>query len=191
MVSFRGTLVKPTSVIKDYNFVAVTSNYPTAFAEVNPTDTQDVETMKRLSYIFGNRGADASLISDIFQYEGQSTNNMNSRYFVLTEQEDDFERIRPSAVLGMAKTTNMDKDNVFIDMIQVNPFYVFTNPYSHLKRCGTTIIESLKNTFTNKDLWLHTPRSLAEYFKRRDFEIVNIPPNQADVLMKYTGKIKV
>lgn len=191
MVSFRGTLVNPTSVIKDYNFVAVTSNYPSSFAEVNPTDASDIATMKRLSYMFGNRGADASLISDIFEYEGQSTRNLNSRYFLLTEQKDDLERIMPSTVLGMTKTTDMGGDNVFIDMIQVNPFYVFTNPYSHLKRCGTSIVDSLKKTFSNKDLWLHAPRNLADYFKRRGFETVSVPPNNADILMKFSGKIKV
>ena len=189
MVSFKGTLVNSASVIRDYNFVAVTSNYPTSFAEVNPTDASDADALKRTSYIFGNRGADASLISDIFQYEGENTNNIKSRYFVLTEQNDDLERIKPTAVLGLTKTTDMGDDNVFIDMIQVNPFYVFNNPYSHLKRCGTTIIESLARTFANKDLWLHAPRNLVDYFKRRGFEIADISQNKGDVLMKFSRHV--
>ena len=191
MLSFKGTKVLPTSVIKDYNFVAVTSNHPTTFAELNPLDPLDRESLKRIEKIFGTRGADASLISDIFQYEGQSTSNITSRVFALTEQEDDFDRIKPSAVLGLAKTTDMDRDNVFIDMIQVNPFYIFDNPYSHLKRCGSAIVESLKNTFINKDLWAHVPKPLIDYFKRKGFEIVNMTSNQADALMKFSGKIKL
>ena len=191
MVSFRGNLISPTSVIRDYNFVAVTTNYPTSFVEINPFDPSDVKALNKVKYIYGNGGADAALMSDIFQYEGKNTSNVNSRYFVLTEQEDDFSRIRPSAVLGVTKTTDIADKGVFVDMIQVNPFYVFSNPYSHLKKCGTSIIESLKTTFSNRDLWLHSPKSLVNYFKQFGFEIENFPAGNNDVLMKFTNRIKV
>jgi len=189
MISFKGNLVSPTSVIKDYNFIAITANHPTSFVEIDPGDKFDKKALNVVKYIFGSRGQDAALISDIFEYEGQSTNNRNSRYFVLTEQEDDFERIKPSAVLGVTKVTNMDKDNVFVDMIQVNPFYVFNNPYSHLKRCGSSILQSLKDTFSDKTLWLHSPKNLINYFQRKGFEIADLPANKGDALMKFKQKI--
>lgn len=198
MISSNGTLVIPTSVLRDYSFV-ITMKRPVNFVELNPFKSDlsgknsDAESLSGVKYRFGNWGHDASLISDIFEYEGKSTSNVNSRYFALTQQEDSFERLNSSQILGIAKTTQADRDNVFIDMIQVNPWYASTSPkdlFYHpnqpqYRHCGTAIIDSIKALFSNKDLWLHSPVRLIDYFKMQGFKITDLPANKGDALMKY------
>ena len=191
MLTFKGSLVSPTSVNKSYN-ITITTNRDASFVEMNPFDKNDSETLRKVKSIYGNWGPNASLINDIFQYEGQSCNNVNSRYFVLTEQNEELEKVKPSAVLGLAKTTQMADNGVFIDMIQVNPWHVFSRrwdvkrnvQHDHYSHCGTSIIESLKKIFSGKDLWLHSPRHLIDYFLAKGFEIVKLPTNKEEALMR-------
>lgn len=206
MISLNETIARPTSVLQDYSFI-ITTKRPANFIELNPfknmlqasnEKNSDVDALKEVKYRFGNWGHNASLISDIFEYESTSTNNVNSRYFALTRQEDSFEKLKPSEILGIAKTTQEDRNNVFIDMIQVNPWYAFTSPkdaFYHpskpqYRHCGTAIIDSLKEIFKNKDLWLHSPVDLIDYFKTHGFEIADLPANKGDALMRFSKKLQ-
>ena len=183
MVTFQGNLIKQQEV---YSYINL--------AELNPYQKDDRATFNAIRRMF--KTPDVSLMNDIFQYEGTTTRNLHSRYFALTEQQNGFKKIYPSSVLAVAKTTSMGKDDVFIDMLQVNPRYIFTQKRK-LKRtpetqkhCGTNAIEALQSFFKDKTLWLDAPKNLVYYFRRLGFEIAKFSEGNNDVLMKYTHQLK-
>ena len=198
MISFRGHLDHQTHVNETYNYLAITAIKPVSFVEMNPYDRDDRQTLNSVKRIYGSWGPDASLINDIFQYEGQSHNNMRSRYFVLSEQLHDFKKIMPSTVLSVMKTTDMDRKNVFIDMLQVNPWYVFNRrwdptknaPISQFKHCGMASLDSLKKIFSDKNLWINVPAPLIDYFKYNGFQIIKKASAMGDALMEFTRPLR-
>ncbi len=190
MISFRGQKVCSVNAKEFYPMIALVSDHPASLIEMNPFCHCDVLTYNKLRHW----GLNAALISDIFQYE---RNNENSRYFLLTTQNDDFDQISQPSILSIAKTTSMADDEVMIDMIQVNPWYISRRdwkdsklPFKTFVECGKVTIQAFKNTFVNKDLWLHAPKNLINYFKKLGFEIVKSPDDKGDALMKFSKNIK-
>ena len=190
MISFKGNHIGTSSVIQRYNFLDVTSNCPVSFVEMNPFDESDVCSMNKVAYIWGNNGGESSLISDIFQYEGKSTNDVESRYFVLTKQNEDFDKIRPSKVLGIVKTTNAGKNSVEIDGVQVNPFYVYNNPYSDLSEVGKTMMKLLQDNFSDKNLFAYVPKNVIPFFKKLGWTMTDKIGNTEEILMKLNKTAK-
>ena len=116
--------------------------------------------MKKIPYIWGNKGVDAHLIADCFEYAGENGYGESaSRYFVLTQQTEDLCYIKPTKVMGIIQTSRKGKNKTNIDYMQVNPFFVYNNPYSKFLNVGTAMLESVKKIFAKDDIPVSTKYS--------------------------------
>lgn len=176
-------VVEPTYVRRSYRFVDIKTKQPAYLAELNLFDKDDASALNAIRCIWNTNKSDLALMHDVFEYENGSTSDVKSRYFVLTKQTEDFEKIRPSAVLGIVKTTTLDKELTEIDHIQVNPFYIFSNPYSDLAHVGKALIESVQKLFTESELIACVPKNLIPYMQKLGWKATGDKANAEDVIM--------
>ena len=110
------------------------------------------------------------------------------------KHDDPYNKVDPRAILGIAQTTELEDGTRSIDILQVNPFHTYDNPYSDLRKVGSVMIENLKNIFANDKLVVFSPRKLIDFFTLRGFNIQKSSGNKDEILMTYkqeASKVKL
>lgn len=181
-------VIDPTTVRKSYKAVRIVTKQPAYLAELNLFNPKDMQTVNAIKYIWKDN--DIALFTDVFSYESNSTSDVKSRYFVLTEQSDDFNKIKPSAILGIVKTTTQKKGHTEVDFVRVNPFYVYNNPYSDLKNVGKTIMEAVHKKFASDKLTAFVPKNIIPFFKKIGWKISKFTNDSPDILMEFGKTLK-
>lgn len=211
MVSFRGNVVDSASV-DYYKFKKVNvrkpavkrkapsavypetelkiKKMPTSFVELNPFSDFDKAAVMRTEKIWGRHGEYMPFMASMFDYKGDSTTDVNTRFFALTDQLEDFDYLNPEHFLGMAQATKLDDGKVSVDALQVNPFYLFNNPYSDIKHIGETICKCLEKVFYNAELILFSPRKSVPFFELNGYEIRKTPANKDEICMVLQNTMK-
>ncbi len=185
MITFKAVKADDTSVMKiNSKYGHIITRQPAVLAEMSPFSQSDSCSMKKIPCIWGNKGVDAHLIADCFEFAGDNGyGEVDSRYFVLTEQTENLGHIKPVKVLGITQTSKRGKNKTNIDYMQVNPFFVYNNPYSKFLNVGTTMLDSIKKIFAKDEITLYSTKSALEFFKKNGFEIVK-DFGVDDILMK-------
>ncbi len=179
-------VIDPTSVRKSYRSIQITTKQPAFLTELNLFNTKDKQTLDAIKHIWKDN--EIALLEDVFTYESQSTSDVKSRYFVLTGQNEDFARIRPSAILGIVKTTAKGKGHTEVDYVRVNPFYVYNNPYSDLQNVGKTMMEAIHNKFSAEKLTACVPKNIIPFFKKIGWKVSKMTEDTQSVMMEF-GKV--
>lgn len=186
MITFQANPINSASIIKLNKKFNIKTNEPVVFAEMSPFSAKDKCTMKKIPFMWGEKRGDSAMIADTFEYLSDSKDygNITNRFFVLTKQQDDFQHIKPTTVLGVLQTGSAGRDKEYVEFMQVNPFYQYNNPFSDLKNVGTVMLNSVKEIFKNKKLSLYSPAETVEFFEKNGFKAIDSSNSDA-ILMEF------
>ena len=181
MISFRANCIA-TSTINKYNSQNEKESLPVSFVQLNLDDKNDKKALKSLAKTWiGN--IYAHKISKDFQKQNDSKQKENPLYFYgLTLQQDGFEKIDPSQVLGITEISNFIEpdylklgfysyDDVEINYIQTNPQCQYPCYKSGIKDIGKKMIACLREHFAKSNLWVIPSTDATKFYEKLGFEI--------------------
>ena len=164
-----------------------------AFVEMHPNSKNDISTLKCISNTWGQEFYASSIYNaalgdsrlDDFVIEKP----IARKFYALTSQKDSFEKLNPENVLGMVHINNYPNFNS-IEFLQTNPEYIipakkesfmekclnkiFKTPKPEVKQpkykhIGSGILDSLKQTFSDKPMTLLSVPEAKNFYKKNGF----------------------
>lgn len=155
--------------------------------ELSPTDKADSYAVKKVT---GNWTCSLTTFinADIKDIKRGELNPAGIHIYALTEQNNEYEKLKPSKILGMIEVSEGFKDGNKIEILQTNPKYIsgLGNRTPQYKHIGHGLIKSIKDIFAKTNLFVYPTKDAINFYKKEKF----IPQNIFNVynLMKFTGK---
>lgn len=173
MISFKANLIRPVSVermVDEKNYKSI----PTSFVELDNTSSQDLQALRKISRSWDNGKSYAWDIYNFFScsFEEDEDFLLSKRYFAVTTQRQNFEKLSYDRVLGLAQMN--DEDSYYmLEFLQVDPDTNFNEFYRKFKGVGAAMLMALKTLFNSKDIVLRPADSnVVEFYVKQGFELL-------------------
>ena len=92
----------------------------------------------------------------------------DKKYYVLTCQKRNFEKLDPDSILGAVQVESHEKYNE-INYLQVIPEQNYLNPEREYKNVGASIVDTILKLYPNKQLMLYSSNSAINFYKKIGF----------------------
>lgn len=175
MISFGANLIQTTK-IKQYVSNQVFRDKNVSLVELDTLSSSDMKTMQKINKSWDNG---RTLVDDmvyIFQYEQDkaralmpATDDLIVKTIALTRQKQNFHKLNSEDILGVEQI-EYDKDNVFLDYLQVDPDTNYFSENPVFKRVGTELVEFLKKVFQNKKIILKPLPDAVPFYEKAGFK---------------------
>uniref|UniRef100_UPI004027D2B5 hypothetical protein n=1 Tax=Candidatus Scatousia sp. TaxID=3085663 RepID=UPI004027D2B5 len=149
--------------IKKYSYNTKTYNSLNAnFIELKPSNAKDVNALGDIAFDFGGD----SFANNIYVQAKINSKHPDEkyRYFALTEQDNDFEKLNVNQILGVALTKKKLDGVTELENLQVHPKFVYSWGPPSIKRVGSAILDCLKE-FNDKIILNSSPNATKFYEK--------------------------
>ncbi len=159
-----------TIPVKQYSYRAKTySSVPVSFVELNPFDKQDLKTLEKIIYEFGDDSYAGNIYFDAKHFN-QDIPRLLMRFFAITKQKDSFEKLKPEEILGLADITEKGGFKINLNYLQTHPQYLNSYPRPKFyKGIGTAIIDCLKNMAQKINLRSTPSSATINFYKKNGF----------------------
>jgi len=101
----------------------------------------------------------------------ESRSNKKHNIYLLSEQEDNFQKLLPSKILGIAKVSDYNKI-CSLDFLQTNPKYEHTNEKRKIKRIGDAMVDYVLHKAGNRKTYLDSYAKVVEFYKKFGFKVI-------------------
>lgn len=169
MISFKANYIGSANIkdsYRDKNQV----NCNVSFVEVNPQSESDVTTMREVTLNWG-RDSYATNIMEYFQYSHFCGEDFDeNRFFALTTQKNNFEKLEADDVLALALVFKESKRRVDLKYLQVDPENNYFSGERRYEGIGRGILQSICKLFENKDIFLQSVKTACEFYKLQGFK---------------------
>lgn len=168
--SFYGTY-KGTVKINELNTNSIESR-DAYVVQMDPKDKKDLKVLKKLSSSWKNAELSGAIYKKALTSSKKEIINLNSKFFVITIQDKDFDKINHKEVLAQAQLGYEDsyKNQVWIDYLQVNP----NNKYGSKKRkfanVGKAFVDFFKEEHKGKKLVLAPLEPSLSFHEKQNFK---------------------
>ena len=180
MISFKAKLMGETTV-KLYNSkTSAYENRPAYFIRYDKRSEADLVSVLDTSRLWkrGDKYA-KNIANNLYCAHKRKPFRLHiNKFYALTLQKNNFEKVNPEKVLAMAETLNKN-GTMYLEFLQVNPKYTAGFANRKYKDCGQAIVESLKNIRIIKDIILASNAHSVKFYEKCGFV-------QKDGLMQYT-----
>lgn len=169
MISFKANYINSAN-IKDSFRDKNQTNCKVSFVEVHPQSEQDVKTMREVTLNWG-RDSYATNILEHFLYSHFCGDDLDeNRFFALTTQKNNFEKLSTDDVLALALVGKESKKRVDLKYLQVDPENNYFSSERRYEGVGRGILHSICNFFENKDIFLQSAKTACEFYRLQGFE---------------------
>ena len=171
-----------------------------SFVSFNLKDKNDLLTLRKLSRNWLGKSF-AFRIYDDFKKQTKSQQKEYPLYFYgLTIQEDNFEKLDPNLMLGIAEVAPLIDDafcslcNFYtyndceINFLQTSPRSKYPNYSKGYKNIGKTLIDCISKVFSNSNIWVAPASDAIKFYEKLGFE--SFPGILEMVLKKSSQLIK-
>ena len=136
-----------------------------SFIEINPHSTSDVLAVNKTAINWDKNDGEG------FAYDICRAINkgIKDRFFALTTQKDDFERLDSEQILSLAQVKTENEGEEFIEYLQVDPENTNSAENPQFMYIGTAMLDSLKQLFFNKNIELDSVKSAITFYLRNGF----------------------
>ncbi len=163
MINFKANLVSTTTV-KRINNKQDLKDVEVNFVKLNPLAAEDVFALEKTCSDWGDTAYYANRINTNFQNYKLDQNSNNVQFFAITEQSKNFDKLNPKKILGLAQTSNLSSGAIFLDELQVSPEHNYNASNALFKKIGTSVINSIKKLFFDKDIFVCPATLSSEIF---------------------------
>lgn len=126
------------------------------FVEIDINNSKDVTAINQVADIWGEKSFADNIVFDIEQNSKDINAQGNLRVFALTKQNSDFQNLDENQILALVDVEKTQSDDLFINYLQVAPQLVYCLRKLPIKRCGSAVLDCLKNLFSNKTITLNS-----------------------------------
>lgn len=142
-----------------------------SLVELSTESDEDMKLMNEISYEWDHHLSFAADIRDKFSdYYVAMDQNPKEKFFVLTEQERNFDKLDSLDVLAATQLKKIPK-GIYIDFLQVAPDYgarsTTTSPF---KRVGSGFLDAVKSLYPKNNILLDPIESAINFYKKNGFE---------------------
>ena len=170
MINFTGNFINNSTVLKRTS----SENYSkekVAFVELDIRSDEDQEFIHTINDTWRTPRDFVKAMCDNFDYYHNNPDAPRPpQIFVLTEQQDFFEKLDPQKALGLTQVGMGLAKNVEIELLQTNPKYLNIDGKSDIRYIGTTILDSLKEFFGGCILTLYAIEDAIPFYKKNHFK---------------------
>ena len=168
-INFKGTFVRPATVKLSDN-LNLYKNHNISMVELNPHSDNDMMALNAVAYSWDHRRTFADdIASNMADYYIENRPCCQKKFYVLTEQKQDFDDLDAMDILATAQVSKYN-ETVMLDFLQVDPDYTMNRAFSRYKKIGTAFINSLKAIFPDKEIILKPVESAIEFYRTNGFE---------------------
>lgn len=141
--------------------------------ELDKNDEQDLTSLHNISLLWSKENSNfvPYLFSDFIKDVEFKPDVNKDHCFVLTLQEDDFEKIDPQKVLGTALFSEEDIENE-LNWLQVQPKNnsVFQPVNRKYKDVGTAIVSYIQDKYAGKPIFVNSSNTAIDFYKKLGFK---------------------
>lgn len=172
MISFKGNLATTAVIQQLYNNSSYNS-IPASFVELDTTSESDLEAIGKVAKEWREGDLYAADVYNRFKtnYENQSISD-EERFFVLTKQRMNFDKLDYSKILGVAELYKPEDGPIEIEFLQTDPTYISTFDLPQIKHVGKAIIESIKQILNDKEIRLFTTPTAKSFYEKMGFKTI-------------------
>lgn len=167
-ISFKAQFISPATIKQLYQIKGM-QDKAVSFVELEARNINDRKAMQAVDRLWGEGDTFvAGMVGDV-DYETLWGGRIH-RYFALTSQLRDFDKVVADKVLGMAEIVRNSDNLINLKYLQAHPdnlYYSFAKLYSGI---GTAILNSIKLHFPTDDIILNTVESAREFYKMNGFK---------------------
>lgn len=168
--NFKAKFVGKTEIKKLNTLKNEYEKYGVSFLEFDASNKNDLKAMKNISRYW----CDSQFAWDVCQSADaifhEALNPKTNKVYLLTKQKDNFEKLKPDEVLGLAdvetKKYENGEDYLYIHRLQTNPDFL-DKEQPFFKHIGTGILNILKSF--NKVIELNSISSARGFYKNNEF----------------------
>lgn len=158
-ISFKANFISNAKILKLHSADTTFKPKKVSFVELTPEHTPDMEAVRAVNRMWGDRTTLANDIVDEMRDSTDFFEQGGKRFFAITEQRGSFEKLKPSKILGLAETIQGNSKHIKIKAIQVHPEHQSGQEGAKFKHIGTSIIDSLKKIFpSGKNFYGQSPK---------------------------------
>lgn len=164
-ISFGANFIQKIP-IKKYSYDTKTYNPLNAnFIELKPSNAKDVNALGDIAFDFGGD----SFANNIYAQAKIHSKHPDEkyRYFALTQQDNDFDRLSISKILGVALTKKRVDGTTELENLQVHPKFVYSWGPPSIKRIGSAILDCLKEF--NDKIILNSSPNATKFYEKNSF----------------------
>lgn len=172
MINFKANYVSPT-YIKDTYRNSNKQDCKVSLVEVNPNSQADLSAIHDIALNWGKRDTYAVNIMENLFYSHYCEDFSGKRFFALTKQPNNFEKLKGEEVLGLAMVITNDTKEVRLEYLQVEPENNYFSIERRYKGIGSSLLHSICDIFKNRDISLCSAKSAIEFYKSQGFKQIN------------------
>lgn len=176
MLTFKANYISPATIVRINN-----SNYgfkQVSFVEIDPMYKNDRLSVNKAAVSWDRHGGEGfayDICEALNQIYCSGQNNDDKRFFAITTQRNDFERLAYDDILALAQVTTPEEseyhsNSKYIDFLQIDPEYQKSNVYRTFKGVGTAMLNSIKKLYNDKNILLDSVESAIEFYTKNGFK---------------------
>ena len=173
-ISFTANYISSPNILRKVNNKFVQQRV--SFVEIDPYDIYDRQTVCSVakSWVRGKCEGLASLIlKNICDIPLNRRCNLNEKYFAITTQFDNFEKLEPNKILALAQITIQRRKQLYLDNLQVHPDNRSKSFNPEFKKIGTTMLDLLKKIFPQRNIVLDSVENAVPFYEKNGFHLEN------------------
>lgn len=166
-LSFTGNFISLINIKKLKPF---TMPVKISVVEADPLVSEDLRALREVNDLWrGN-------FSNVIYKDAAAINNIGipdeiQKFFVLTRQKENFNRLKAEDILAEGKIIldNPDKNSIYLDYLQVQPDNMFESENRIYKGIGSAFLDAIKALYKGKEINLHSLYSTLDFYKKNGF----------------------
>lgn len=156
MINFKANYIN-TVLIKTLNSTNNTYQPKAAnFVEFDIKNPNDTAAINDVAYLWQDKSFADNIAYDVNNANKGYFKKESFRVFALTSQKEGFENLDSRKVLALAEIEKTSDNNIFLEYLQVDPTIVYATGIPLIKRCGSAVLDSLKQLFSDKSIFLNS-----------------------------------
>lgn len=171
-INFTGNYITSLNVLKKNKYNEFVP-HKVSLVEIDALNEKDIFALKEIERDWDEPYTE--IISDDAQMIFKNTEkNLFHRFFVLTNQKDNFNNLLSDEVLAATEISSFPAaKNVNIDVLQVDPDNNYYSCYRNYKKIGSTFLDGIKNIFKGKEITVQSAPSALPFYLKNKFHRVS------------------
>ncbi len=163
-INFKANLITKPTIIKKGRLCQKYKPIEVSFVRLDTQSIRDINLLKKLKKMWpltfvSNICKDVSLYSNLFTV------------YALTTQQDNFEKLSPNKILGLAEITN-EQNEISLEYLQTHPKYEYDENVKErkFKKIGNTMLDCIKNLEHVKKIYTNSLFSIIPFYEKNGFK---------------------
>lgn len=175
MINFKGHLALKSKV-QELQHENCYRNISACLVELDKNSEDDYKVLKDIAETWKVGDLYANDVYERFKSNFENkTRTPEERFFVLTKQSKNFDKLNYTKILGVAELYKPEDSPLEIEFLQTNPKYIKTKVSPKIKHIGKAIVKGFLKIIKDKEIALFTTPNAKSFYEKLGF--INIESN--------------